>query len=345
MILAIETSCDEVSASLVDKNFRVWKNIIYSSSAKANETGGVVPEIAAREAAKMMTEVLQKVTENINWNTIDSIAVTTGPGLVGSLLTGIEAAKTLAMIYNKPLIPVFHIFGHICANLLEKDEQTRKNLFPCLVLTVSGGHNDIYIWKNELEYTKIGTTLDDAAGECFDKCARMLNLGYPGGPLLSLCAENGIEKNAKIYNFPRPLHNAKGDNIYNFSFSGLKTSLLYKIKDLGGIENCSSQIIADLALGIETAICDSLLQKLFLAQKKYVCRSIALTGGVSANKPLRKKFCEQAQQQNITASLPKEIIFCTDNAAMIGAAAQLIWKNKSDTETFDFRTVGIQRKL
>lgn len=335
MICAIETSCDEVSVSLVDENFMVIKNIIYSSSAKANETGGVVPEIAAREAAQMMTNVLKEATENINLDDITAIAVTNGPGLVGSLLTGIESAKALALIYNKPLIPVFHIFGHMCANLLDRSENF---IFPCIVLTVSGGHNDIYIWESELEYTRVGKTIDDAAGECFDKCARMLGLGYPGGPLLSKKAEKG---DGKRFNFPRPLQHAKNENIYNFSFSGLKTALLYKIKDLGGIENCDEQTIADLAASIETAICESLLHKLFLVQKRYEISHVALTGGVSANTPLRKQFIKISKEKKLEYSIPEKIIYSTDNAAMIGAAAQVLWRNKKEGESFDFRDVRV----
>lgn len=335
MILAIETSCDEVSASLVDEKFSVVDQVIYSSSKKANETGGVVPEIAAREGALMITSVLDEITENIDWNDITAIAVTNGPGLVGSLLIGIEAAKTLAMIHNKPLIPVFHIFGHMCANLLDKKEEFS---FPCLVLTVSGGHNDMYIWKSPLEYEKIGRTIDDAAGECFDKCARMLGLGYPGGPLLSRAAQNG---DGNAFDFPRPLQHAKNENMYNFSFSGLKTALLYTIKERGGIANADQQTISDLAASVETAICESLLHKLFLAQKKYNISHVALTGGVSANTPLRKKFQDMVSAKNLSGSLPTKIVYSTDNAAMIGAAAQVLWKNKADDEDFDFRKVHV----
>jgi len=344
MILAIETSCDEVSASIVDENFIVKKHIIFSSSDLASKTGGVVPELAAREAANMMQKVLQKITENLDWNEIKAIAVTNGPGLVGSLMTGIEAAKTLAILFKKPLIPVFHIFGHMCANFLE---QKNKINFPALVLTVSGGHNDIYLWESELKYKKIGTTLDDAAGECFDKCARMLGLGYPGGPLLSKKAEQG--KKQENITLPRPLKHAKNENILNFSFSGLKTALLYKIQKIKSEENISDsehlpeQTIADLCLEVETAICETLIHKLFLAQKKYSLKTVMLSGGVSANKPLRKQFLEHAKQKNCTAFIPVKFEYCTDNAAMIGAAAQIIWNNSSD-KTFPVENVKIQMK-
>lgn len=332
MILAIETSCDEVSASIVESNFTVKKHIIFSSSDLANKTGGVVPELAAREAANMMQKVLQKITENIDWSEIKAIAVTNGPGLVGSLMTGIEAAKTLAILFKKPLIPVFHIFGHMCANFLE---QPNKINFPALVLTVSGGHNDIYLWESALRYKKIGTTLDDAAGECFDKCARMLGLSYPGGPNLSKLAETGDDKK---FSFPLPMIHKKN---HDFSFSGLKTSLLYTLRDLGGLENISQQERADLAAGIQTAICETLLKKFFRAAKKYNVQEVHLTGGVSANTQLRKNFVQEAQRQQYIAKIPKKIIYSTDNAAMIAAAGLMIWKN-TEEKKFPFEEVSLQ---
>lgn len=320
MILSLETSCDEVSAALVDSDFLVKKNIIFSSAAKANETGGVVPELAAREAANMIEEVLEVTLSGMDWNDIKAVAVTTEPGLMGSLLTGIESAKTISWIQKKPLLSVHHIFGHICANLLCSQKNLYRGLpkFPALVLTVSGGHNDIYCWKSPLEYKRIGHTLDDAAGECFDKCARMLGLGYPGGPHLSKCAVNG---SAERFSFPRPLKHS-GD--FNFSFSGLKTALLYKLQDLGGEENIDDQTRADLAAGIESAIVEVLLHKLMKAQEKYSAKELHITGGVSANRLLRKHFEEQSIEKNLAYRIPEKMEYCTDNGAMIGAAAQLI---------------------
>ncbi len=341
MILAIETSCDEVSASLVDTQFHVHKHIIFSSSELANQTGGVVPEIAAREGAKMIQNVITQITKNIDWDTIKAIAVTNGPGLVGSLMIGIETAKTLALLFKKPLIPVFHIFGHMCANFLE---QKNKVQFPALILTISGGHNDLYLWESPLQYKKIGTTLDDAAGECFDKCARMLGLGYPGGPALSQKAQKGKKQND--ITLPRPLKNAKDNNLFNFSFSGLKTALLYKIQNIKTLEHTeilSDQTIADLCLEVETAICDTLLHKLFTAQKKYSISTLMLSGGVSANKPLREQFLQEAKKRKCTALIPVHFEYCTDNAAMIGAAAQLIWQHSTD-KTFPIENVQIQMK-
>jgi len=213
--------------------------------------------------------------------------------------------------------------------------------FPALVLTVSGGHNDIYFWESPMIYKKIGTTLDDAAGECFDKCARMLGLGYPGGPLLSKIAEKGVKRDDII--LPRPLKHAKDENIFNFSFSGLKTALLYKIENFKKEGPLSSQTISDLAYEVENSICETLLHKLFLAQKKYRTETVMLCGGVSANNPLRKQFLEKAHTVGCDAFIPVKSEYCTDNAAMIGAAAQLIWRN-SYNEKFLVEDVKIQMK-
>ena len=324
MILGIETSCDEIAAAVVDRKFQVQKNIIFSSCELAKETGGVVPEIAARDAAEKITQVLKEATEDLDWSRISAIAVTNGPGLSGPLMTGIEAAKTLAFLKDKPLIPVFHIFGHMSANFLKRGK--KKILFPNIVLTVSGGHNDLYLWKSPLEYEKLGGTIDDAAGECFDKCARMLGLPYPGGPHLSQCAETG---KIKKYTFPLPLctknyNTSENQNRFNFSFSGLKTSLFYKIRDIETSENKQKrdeeQEKHDLAAGVQNAIVETLLKKLFWAVDEYQVKQVHLTGGVSANTLLKKKFLEKCQQKNISGIFPEKTIYSTDNAAMIAYA-------------------------
>ena len=337
MILGIETSCDEIAAAIVDRKFQVQKNIIFSSCELAKETGGVVPEIAARDAAEKITQVLKEATEDVDWSRISAIAVTNGPGLSGPLMTGIEAAKTLAFLKNKPLIPVFHIFGHMSANFLKRGK--KKILFPNIVLTVSGGHNDLYLWKSPLEYEKLGGTIDDAAGECFDKCARMLGLPYPGGPHLSQCAETG---KTKKYTFPLPLctknyNTSENKNRFNFSFSGLKTSLFYTIRDIETSENKQKekhleQEKNDLAAGVQNAIVETLLKKLFWAVDEYQVKQVHLTGGVSANTLLKKKFLEKCQQKNISGIFPEKIIYSTDNAAMIGAAGQLIFQHQKTSE-------------
>lgn len=334
MILGIETSCDEIAAALVDENFQVHKNIIFSSCELAKKTGGVVPEIAARDAAEKITQVLKEATQDLNWSEISAIAVTNGPGLTGPLMTGIEAAKTLAYLKKKPLIPVFHIFGHMSANFLDRKKSENSEVkFPNIVLTVSGGHNDLYLWKSPLEYEKLGGTIDDAAGECFDKCARMLGLPYPGGPNLSKCAEEG---DVKKYDFPRPLctknyNSSDNKNRFNFSFSGLKTSLFYTLRD---IENIETEKF-DLAASVQNAIVDTLLKKLFWAVDEYNVEQVHLTGGVSANTLLKQKFLEKCTQHTILGLFPEKIIYSTDNAAMIAAAGQLILKHKKTPENFE----------
>ncbi len=331
MILSIESSCDEVSAALVRSDFSVLKNILYSSSSVASTTGGVVPEIAARKAEQHIAEVIQMVMQATSPDDIEAIAVTNGPGLIGSLFTGIETAKTLAYLWKKPLIPVFHTFGHMCANMLERDEGT----FPRLVLTVSGGHSDIILWENPLEWKRVGKTIDDAAGECFDKCARMLGLPYPGGPNLSRLAS--LFEEAPSFHLPRPMMNSDD---FDMSFSGLKTAVLYTIRDAGGIELFLPEKKSELAKAIEEAIVDVLLGKLKKAAQHFNISAIEVTGGVSANRLLRAKAKALAQQKKWELRIPEKLEYCTDNAAMIGAAGQTIWKYSKNRD-FSFQNVQL----
>ncbi len=321
-ILALETSCDEISASIVDEEFCVYSHIIFSSVDLAKKTGGVVPEVAARDAEKKMVSVIEKAMEGFSWDDISAIAVTNGPGLIGSLLVGIEAEKTIAVLHQKPLIPVHHIFGHVCANLLSShpEKPKQKPKFPSIVLTVSGGHNDVLLWKDWDDIQILGSTIDDAAGECFDKCARMLGLEYPGGPALSRVAEMGIP--GKIH-FPRPMIHS-GD--YQFSFSGLKTSLLYFLRDFP--KELTPADTANIAWGIQDAIIETLVLKSFIAVERYKIQEVHISGGVSANTLLRKRFQEECEKRGIAFRFPKNIVFCTDNAAMIGAAGQVMFQNR-----------------
>ncbi len=321
-ILAIETSCDETAVAIVENGTLVLTNIIESSVAKHNKTGGVVPEVAARDAAEKIFPALEKALQEakLTHNQIDALAVTSGPGLMGSLLVGVETARTLAYLWNKPLIPVQHITGHICANRLEVFEPIH---FPALVLTVSGGHNDLVIWRDNFVFERIGQTIDDAAGEAFDKGARILGLGFPGGPLVAKLAEDG---NPAAFAFPRPM--LRSGN-HDFSFSGLKTALLYAVRDAGGLENISTQILADLAASYQEAICDSLMQKLCMAyEKEPNINEIHLSGGVSANNRLREMITQVGKERGLVFRFPKNISYCTDNAAMIAGAAY--WKFQSD---------------
>lgn len=323
-ILAIETSCDETACAIVENGTSVLSNVVYSQIPTHQKTGGVVPEVAAREHVhKIIPVIKQSLREaECNWNDIDAIAVTKGPGLLSSLIVGTVTASTLAEIYSKPLIPVNHIEGHLHAPLLGR---TSTFEFPILILTVSGGHNEIILMKDHGLYEIIGETLDDAAGEAFDKIARILGLGYPGGPAISKIAEAG---DANKYDFPRAL-NEKAN--FDFSFSGLKTAVLYKAQEEANdseLKNLNDQFKADCAASFQEAVCDSLCTKFLNAVKKLNPKELHVTGGVSANKRLRSMMQEKLQKAGINIPLyfPENLKYCTDNAAMIAAAAYFTYK-------------------
>lgn len=311
-ILGIETSCDETASAVVENGTIVHSNIIETSLDEHRQTGGIVPEIAARDAEKKILPAIFSALKHANasWEKIDAIAVTAGPGLIGSLLIGIEAARTLAFFHDKPLIPIHHITGHISANRLKETEAPN---FPVLVLTVSGGHNELVLWKSDFEFERIGVTIDDAAGEAFDKAARMLGLGFPGGPEIEKSAKDG---DATKYHFPRPMRNAEG---FDFSFSGLKTALLYQIQK----ENDLASVRTDLAASFQEAVTETLFLRLQKAAEYFSVREIHLSGGVSANEKLREKIMSFCAEKKYTFRVP-EMCFCTDNAAMIAGAA--FWK-------------------
>ncbi len=346
-ILGIESSCDEIAGAIVEDGYGVLSTVIESSAELHKKTKGIVPEIAAREGALKIAPVISSalIEAKCIWNDIDAIAVTNGPGLLGSLLVGIESAKTLAMIHDKPLVPVFHIAGHILSNLLEREEDPH---FPVVSLTVAGGHNDIYLWNKNWEFRHLGETVDDAAGEAFDKGARMLGLPYPGGPALSKLADKGKRKAVA---FPRPMEKS-GD--FNFSFSGLKTALYYKVKELGvGSEESkdmkSSQFpvpssqLADFAASYQEAIVDTLVMKLFTAVDEYGAKEVHLAGGVSANERLRERFGEEAKKRNLKTRIPEKREYCTDNAAMIACAGYYMWQHASSArrKNFIFQNVDV----
>lgn len=321
-ILAIETSCDETACAIVENGTKVLANVIYSQIATHQKTGGVVPEVAAREHVHKILPAIDGAIEEagLSWNEIDAIAVTKGPGLLTSLIVGTVSASTLANVFNKPIIPVNHIEGHLYAPFLGREEEIK---FPILILTVSGGHNEIVLMKDHGEYEIIGETLDDAAGEAFDKVARILGLPYPGGPAISKVADNG---NAQAIDFPRAL-NVKSN--FDFSFSGLKTAALYAVnaeKERSG--SLSETFIADCAASFQEAVCDSLSQKFIRAAIKFQPQEMQFTGGVSANKRLRSMMVEKMEKNGLKIPLhfPENLKYCTDNAAMIGAAAYHIWQ-------------------
>lgn len=317
IILGIETSCDETGAALIkgsapDKPVTLLSNSLATSLDLHAKTGGIIPEQAAREQLKVILPVIDDAIKDSTKDEIDAIAVTHGPGLIGSLLVGVETAKTLSYIWKKPLIPVNHLYGHIYANFI-RDESEELPELPALALVVSGGHTDLVLMKNHSEVTVIGSTRDDAAGEAFDKIGRLIGLSYPAGAKIAKHAKNG---NPEIFDLPRPMKHAEN---FDFSFSGLKTAAVNQVKK---IETITDTIRDDLCAAVENAIVDVLVHKTVQAAKKFEVTSVLLGGGVAANEKLQKTLTNKANEV-----LPKTKIFvpsknlCTDNAAMIAAAA------------------------
>ena len=357
-IIALETSCDETGAAIVElqkdkRTIKVLSNITGTSSKLHAKTGGIIPEEASREQVKAIIPVIIEALlsshgkEIKNWhedfttaagflkNDIDAIAVTRGPGLIGSLLVGVETAKTLSFSLNKPIIPVHHLLAHIFANFISSP----KIKFPFIALVVSGGHTDLLLFEQVDKYKWLGGTRDDAAGECFDKCARLLGFAYPGGPKISKLAEKGNSKKV-------PLPKLMTGNDFDFSFSGLKTAFMNIVKKEFKISNKPNehgyswihtnidtlpkekqQLLYDLCASLEQTIGEVLVRKTIAAAKKYKIQTILLGGGVSANQVLRTEFERQAKNELRNAKLffpEKE--YCTDNAGMIGAFALLNYK-------------------
>ena len=311
-ILAIESSCDETSIAIVKNGVEVITNIVSSQINVHELFGGVVPEIASRMHIENITIVLDQAlkTSGMSMDDIDAIAVTYGPGLIGSLLVGLQAAKTHSFIYNKPLVPVHHIAGHIYANNIGNAMN-----FPLISLVVSGGHTELVLMKENYSFEYIGGTLDDAVGECYDKVARVIGLAYPGGPKLDALAHTGIDS----YNLPLPLD----DDSYNFSFSGLKSSVInlkHNEEQRGNKINA-----ANLAASFQNRVIKILTKKTMKALKKYNVDNLIIAGGVSANKGLRDEFKKLCDENNINLSIP-DLKYCTDNAAMIGAAGYYAYK-------------------
>lgn len=313
-ILAIETSCDETSMAIV-KNGKdiVGLTILTQMDTHANY-GGVVPEIASRMHTENITIVLEETLKKAKMSIedINAIAVTYAPGLLGSLLVGVECAKTLAFIYNKPLIAVNHTMGHIFANNIEYDI-----VYPTLALIVSGGHTDLLVLENESIIKRLGSTIDDSVGEVFDKVARVLGMPYPGGPNI----EKSAAKGQNTYNLPHPMQ----EEGYNFSYSGLKS---YIINLVHNEKQRNHEIrINDLACSFQTVAVEELTRKVKYALEQTEIKSMILAGGVSANKYLRNQMQKVCDDLNVTFHVPN-ILYCTDNAAMIGCAAYPLYKNK-----------------
>ncbi|NLK21858.1 MAG: tRNA (adenosine(37)-N6)-threonylcarbamoyltransferase complex transferase subunit TsaD [Epulopiscium sp.] len=309
-ILAVETSCDETAASIVKNGREVLSNVISSQINLHKQYGGVVPEIASRKHVEKINPVVHEALEqaHISLDGVDAIGVTYGPGLVGALLVGLSAAKAMSFAVKKPLIGVNHIEGHISANYIENKEFEP----PFICLIVSGGHTHLVYVKNYGEYEIIGKTRDDAAGEAYDKVARAIGLGYPGGPKIDSLAKEG---NPSAIDFPRTY--LEGGS-YDFSFSGLKSSVLNHLnrcKMMG--EDINKK---DISASFQQAVIDVLVSKTVRASKEKGINKIALAGGVSANNGLRKAMDEVCRKENIFLQYPSHIL-CTDNAAMIGSAA------------------------
>lgn len=307
-ILAIESSCDETSIAVVEDGKKVLSNAIYTQIDIHKEFGGVVPEVASRQHIAKVTYVLEQALKDakLTMEDIDEIAVTQTPGLIGSLMVGINTAKTLAMIYNLPLTFVNHIHGHIYANAIESDFE-----FPLLALVVSGGHTELVLMKDHFEFEVLGETLDDAVGEAYDKVARVVEVGYPGGPIIDKMASLG----SPVYPLP---HIKLNKDSYDFSFSGLKSAVinLYnKTKMKGEKLNYN-----DLAASFQKAVIDVLAEKTKRAAIQYNAKMVIIAGGVSANSSLRTRIQNDITSLGIKFNVPS-FKYCTDNAAMIGAAA------------------------
>lgn len=311
-ILGIESSCDETSVSIVKNGREDIATVVLSQMNTHAEYGGVVPEIASRMHVENITIVVEECLSkaNMTMDDITAIAVTYGPGLIGSLLVGVVAASTLSYIYNKPLVPVHHIAGHIYANNLEKEMQ-----YPALALVVSGGHTDLIYMKEEYSFEKIGGTLDDAVGEAYDKVARVANIPYPGGPLVDKLAYEGED----TYQLPLPLD----DDSYNFSFSGIKSAVINVVHNEA--QRGNEVKIADLACSFQNRVVQILSKKTMRALKEYNINNLVVAGGVSANSAIRSKLKELCDKEGINLSIPS-LKYCTDNATMIAAAGYFAYK-------------------
>jgi len=310
VLLAIETSCDDTCAAVVD-GARILSNVISSQAAAHEGFGGVVPEVAARHHLELVAPVVEAALgeAGATLDDIEAIAVTAGPGLIGALLVGVSTAKGIAAARRLPLIPVDHLQGHVAANFLEPEPLEPQ--FLCLV--ASGGHTLLAGVRDHEGYELLGQTLDDAAGEAFDKSARLLGLGYPGGPAIQREAEQG---DPEAFEMPVAMSRNPG---LDFSFSGLKTALVYRCRELGP-EGVAARR-ADLAASFQAAVVEQLATKLKRALKKGDWEAVALGGGVAANGPLREAVAELCEERGVRLKLVP-ISLCTDNAAMIGAAAR-----------------------
>lgn len=320
--LAIETSCDETSVAVIKNGIEEIATVVLSQIDIHANFGGVVPEIASRKHIENITLVIEQtlVKANMTLQEIDFIGVTYGPGLIGSLLIGVEAAKTLSFIYHKPIVPVHHIAGHIYANNLTKPME-----FPLLALVVSGGHTELVYMKEHCSFERIGSTLDDAVGEAYDKVGRVLDLPYPAGPAIDELAHIGKD----TYTLPLPLD----DSSYNFSFSGLKSAVINLVHNEQ--QRNHSIIKEDLATSFQNRVIEILTKKTMRALKEYKIKNLILAGGVAANRGLRDELKNLCSKENIKLTVPS-LNHCTDNAAMIGAVAYYFYQKGYATYDLSF---------
>jgi N6-L-threonylcarbamoyladenine synthase len=313
-ILGIESSCDETAAAVIEDGRVILSNVVASQIELHAKYGGVFPEVASRQHIRTIYTVVEEALQqaHLSLNDLDAIAVTRGPGLPGSLVVGMNMAKGLALAIGKPLIGVNHLEGHLYSAWLYKAETipTPAPQFPVLALIVSGGHTELVLLRDHLTYERLGATLDDAAGEAFDKVARLLNLPYPGGPSVQKAAE-GADQFA--YSFPR----AWLEGSWNFSFSGLKTAVLRQVRALEGVAN--PMPVPNLAASFQAAVVDVLVTKTVKAVQEFEAKSVLVAGGVSANKALRQSIQMRAQALGVPCHIPP-LWLCTDNAAMIASA-------------------------
>ncbi|MCF6155482.1 MAG: tRNA (adenosine(37)-N6)-threonylcarbamoyltransferase complex transferase subunit TsaD [Candidatus Brocadia sp.] len=333
LILGIETSCDETSASLVKDGREILASIILSQDTLHRNFGGVVPEIACRAHLESIIGVINNALADakIQLTEIDAIAVVNTPGLIGALLIGVTAAKTLCMVLDKPLIATDHLHAHIYANNLEYADIP----YPAVSLVVSGGHTILFLSESETKHVPLGWTIDDAAGEAFDKVAKILGLGYPGGPIIDKLARRG---NQCAVTFPRAY--LEKDSL-DFSFSGLKTAVLYyyrgqDLKDTD-TKTLSDQKIADIAASFQEAVVDVLVDKTALAAKMYNVCSILTGGGVAANSRLRQRLKDKSKELSIPVYCPS-VRLCTDNAAMVAGLAYKKYL-EGDISGFDIEAI------
>jgi N6-L-threonylcarbamoyladenine synthase len=327
-ILAIETSCDETAAAVIADGTKILSNVVASQTDLHARYGGVFPEVASRQHVEVIHAVVEEAMRlaHLGFDDLDCVAVTRGPGLVGSLLVGMNMAKGLAVSRNLPLMGINHIEGHIYSLWLT--DETPNIRFPLITLVVSGGHTDLYLMTDHGRYRLLGATLDDAAGEAFDKVGRLLGLPYPGGPAIDKASEHG---SATTFRFPRALMDKSTESThgYDFSFSGLKTAVM---RQTSQYHSTDAMPVADLAAGFQAAVVESLVEKTAAAAEEFEVTAVHIAGGVSANRALRAAM---RARLDIPVRFPP-MALCTDNAAMIGAAAHFHFiKGRRDSLDLD----------